>query len=186
MALPKRHYISTGDLSALGMVLLLVQGARRRSRSNCDGKKSQADPALAQVLSELFGVCFFGPNGRSSGTGDVDHEFSIMSVSKPFRSALTCETIGPGEARVKLGANAIGLPSFSHAKLPPAEIQAQVDLGDITRVSKDQLRSGTQKATATPRQVLGALRVNTEARLQVCGASGNRSIQTSDSAFMIG
>jgi glutaminase len=40
-----------------------------------------------------------------------------MSVSKPFLFALVCETIGPEEARAKLGANATGLPFNSLAAI---------------------------------------------------------------------
>ena len=40
-----------------------------------------------------------------------------MSVSKPFVFALVCETIGPEEARERLGANATGLPSI---RSPPS------------------------------------------------------------------
>jgi hypothetical protein len=50
--------------------------------------------------------------------------------------------------------------------LLPKEIQTQVDLGNITCVSNNQLRSVMEKTTATPHQVQEALRVNTEARLR--------------------
>jgi glutaminase len=92
-----------------------------------------------------------------------------MSVSKPLLFALICETIGPEKARAKLGGNATGLPFNSLAKITanpllPKEIKAQVDLGNITCVSNDQLRSVMEKTTATPQQVQEPLRVNTEAR----------------------
>jgi hypothetical protein len=146
----ERHYISTGHLPAPEMVQSLVQDTHRRSKSNSDGKNSQAYPALARVPSELFGVCVVGTSGRIYGAGDVDYEFSIMSVSKPFLFALICETIGREEARAKLGANATGLPFNSLAKIAanpllPKEIQAQVDLGNITCVSNEQLRSVMEK-----------------------------------------
>ena len=105
MASLERHYISTGHLPAPEMVQSLVQDTHRRSKSNSDGKNSQAYPALARVPSELFGICVVGTSGRIYVAGDVDYEFSIMSVSKPFLFALICETIGPEEARAKLGAN---------------------------------------------------------------------------------
>ena len=153
------------------MVQSLVQDTHRRSKPNSDGKNSQAYPALARVPSELFGICVVGASGRIYGAGDVGYEFSIMIVSKPFLFALICETIGPEEARAKLGANATGLPFNSLAKIAvnpllPKEIQAQVDLGNITCVSNDQLRSVMEKTTATPQQVQEALRVNAEARLR--------------------
>jgi len=148
-----------------------ARDTHRRSKSNSDGKNSQAYPALARVPSELFGICVVGTSGRIYVAGDVDYEFSIMSVSKPFLFALICETIGREEARAKLGANATGLPFNSLAKIAanpllPKEIQAQVDLGNITCVSNDQLRSVIEKTTATPQQVQEALRAYTEARLR--------------------
>jgi glutaminase len=87
-----------------------VSDAHRLFKSNTDGQNSQVYPALARVPSELFGVCVVGTSGRVYGAGDIEYEFSIMSVSKPFAFALVCETIGPEEAREKLGANATGLP----------------------------------------------------------------------------
>src|SRR5207249_3979403 len=42
--------------------------------------------------------------------GDAEHEFAIMSVSKPFVFALVCEALGPEVAREKLGVNSTGLP----------------------------------------------------------------------------
>src|SRR5258708_8917325 len=117
MASLERHYISTGHLPAPEMVQSLVEDAHRRFKSNSDGKNSQVCPALARVPSELFGVCVVGTGGRIYGAGDVDYEFSIMSVAKPFLFALICETIGPEEVRAKLGANATGLPFTSLAPI---------------------------------------------------------------------
>jgi hypothetical protein len=171
MAWLERHCISTGHLPGPEMVQSLAQDTHRRSKSNSDGKNSRAYPALARVASELFCVRVVGTSGRIYGTGDVDYEFSVMSVSKPLLFALICETIGPEKARAKLGGNATGLPFNSLAKITanpllPKEIKAQVDLGNITCVSNDQLRSVMEKTTATPQQVQEPLRVNTEARLR--------------------
>lgn len=110
-------YVSTGHLPAPETVQSLVNEAQRRFQSNRDGENSQVYPALARVPSELFGVCVVGTSGQLYGAGDVDYEFSIMSVSKPFLFALVCETIGPEEARAKLGANATGLPFNSLAAI---------------------------------------------------------------------
>lgn len=46
------------------------------------------------------------------------------------------------------------------------ELQAQVDLGNITFVSNDRLRSVLERTSGTPEQVAEAVRVNTEARLR--------------------
>ncbi|MET3908613.1 glutaminase [Bradyrhizobium sp. S3.3.6] len=110
-------YVSTGHLPSPEAVQSLVNEAQRRFKSNRDGENSQVYPALARVPSELFGVCVVGTSGHVYGAGDLDYEFSIMSVSKPFLFALVCETIGPEEARAKLGANATGLPFNSLAAI---------------------------------------------------------------------
>ena len=122
MALPladerETAYVSTGHLPGPETVQSLVNEAQRRFKSIHDGTNSQVYPALARVPSELFGVCVVGNSGQVYGAGDVDYEFSIMSVSKPFLFALVCETIGPEESRARLGANATGLPFNSLAAI---------------------------------------------------------------------
>ncbi|WP_422389121.1 glutaminase A [Bradyrhizobium septentrionale] len=99
------------------MVQELVSQAHLRFKSNSEGTNSQVYPALARVPSELFGICVAGASGRIYGAGDIEYEFSIMSVSKPFVFALVCEAIGPEEARARLGANATGLPFNSLAAI---------------------------------------------------------------------
>ena len=109
-AMADRSYVSTGHLPEPEAVQSLVDDAHRRFKPNTDGKNSSVYPALARVPSTLFGVCVAGTSGKIYSAGDVAYEFTIMSVSKPFLFALVCETIGPEEARAKLGANATGLP----------------------------------------------------------------------------
>jgi glutaminase len=65
----------------------------------------------------LFGICVVGTNGKVYAVGDAEHEFSIMSVSKPFVFALVCQALGAEQAREKLGANATGLPFNSLAAI---------------------------------------------------------------------
>jgi glutaminase len=108
-------YVSTGRLPPAGEVVRLVNEAHERHKSNCDGRNSQVYPALAEVPRELFGVCVVRTNGEIYAVGDAKHEFSIMSVSKPFVFALVCQAIGAEQARQKLGANATGLPFNSLA-----------------------------------------------------------------------
>ncbi len=56
----------------------------------------------------LFGICVAGIDGQLFAVGDADHEFTIMSVSKPFIFALICDLIGATGARERLGVNATG------------------------------------------------------------------------------
>ena len=88
-------YISTGHLPEPEMVQNLVSDAYARLKPNTDGEISQVYPALARVPSDLFGVCIVGTSGRIYAAGDVEYDFTIMSVSKPFVFALVCEAIGP-------------------------------------------------------------------------------------------
>lgn len=77
-------------------------------RSNQEGQVSQVYPALARVPPELFGICIAGCAGDVYAVGDAEHEFTIMSVSKPFAFALVCEALGHAEVRDKVGVNATG------------------------------------------------------------------------------
>lgn len=101
-------YVSTGHLPTPEQVRALVAEAHERYRSVADGKISTVYPALARVPSELFGICVVGTSGNVYAIGDAEHEFTIMSVSKPFVFALVCQALGHEEARRKLGVNATG------------------------------------------------------------------------------
>jgi glutaminase len=102
-------HVSTGHLPTPERVQALVTEAHERYRSIAEGKNSEVYPALARVASELFGICVVGTSGNVYAIGDAGHEFSIMSVSKPFVFALVCQALGPEEARRRLGVNATGL-----------------------------------------------------------------------------
>jgi glutaminase len=102
-------YVSTGQLPHPELVRALVDEAHERFKSVTEGRNSEVYPALARVPSGLFGICVVGTNGNVYAVGDAEHEFSIMSVSKPFVFALVCQAIGHEEARRKLGVNATGL-----------------------------------------------------------------------------
>jgi glutaminase len=102
-------HISTGQLPPPDAVQAVVAEAYQRYRTNADGLNAQVYPALATVSRDLFGICVVGTSGRVYPAGDSDHEFSIMSVSKPFVFALVCQLLGPDEARRRLGVNATGL-----------------------------------------------------------------------------
>lgn len=101
-------YVSTGHLPSADKVKALVQEAFERFKSNKDGQNSQVYPALARVKSDLFGVCVVGTDGNVLAVGDSDHDFTIMSVSKPFVMALVCEVLSAEEVRDKVGVNATG------------------------------------------------------------------------------
>jgi len=103
-------FVSTGELPARELVESWVREAHEAYRSNREGAVSQAYPALAGVMPELFGICVVATSGEVFSAGDADHRFTIMSVSKPFVFALVCGLIGPDDAQERLGVNSTGLP----------------------------------------------------------------------------
>jgi glutaminase len=114
-------FVSTGRLPSPDLVKQLVAEAHQRYRSNAEGQNSQVYPALAEVPSQLFGICVVGTTGNVYAVGDADHEFSIMSVSKPFVFALVCQLLGAEQTRQKLGVNATGLPFNSLSAIERSE-----------------------------------------------------------------
>jgi len=131
-------FVSTGHLPTPEAVAKLVNEAHRRFQSHAEGSNSQVYPALARVPSELFGICVAGVSGKVHAVGDADHEFSIMSVSKPFVFALVCQAIGAEAAREKLGANATGMPFNSLGAVersPDGRTNPMVNAGAIATTS---------------------------------------------------
>ena len=108
-ASPGAH-VSTGQLPPPEDVQRWVDEAHARFARADEGEPSQVYPALARVPADLFGICLVGRRGRVFAAGDVEHPFTIMSVSKPFVFALVCAQLGARETRSLLGANSTGLP----------------------------------------------------------------------------
>jgi glutaminase len=102
--------VSTGLLPVPERVRTLLYAAHERFKESDEGTNAAVYPALADVPSNLFGICVAATDGAIYAVGDADSPFSIMSVSKPFVFALVCEALGAEEVRAKLGANATGLP----------------------------------------------------------------------------
>jgi glutaminase len=103
-----QFYVSTGHLPSRSVVEELVTEAYDRFKSDEQGEHSKVYPALAKVPGHLFGLCLVDTSGVVHTAGDTEHEFAIMSISKPFIFALVCREIGVETAREKLGVNATG------------------------------------------------------------------------------
>lgn len=107
-ASPNGTYVSTGALPPVEQVRALVAEAHERFATVGQGQVSQVYPALARVDPALFGICVVDATGGIVSVGQAGHEFTIMSVSKPFVFALVCDLIGATGARERLGVNATG------------------------------------------------------------------------------
>ena len=104
----QQAYVSTGSLPPAERIASLVSHAHKRFATDTRGDVSQVYPALARVPPQLFGICVADTTGSTFAVGDSAHEFTIMSVSKPFVFGLICDLIGPTGARARIGANATG------------------------------------------------------------------------------
>jgi glutaminase len=143
-----REYVSTGHLPSPRQVQAAVDDAYRLYRAEASGTTSQTYPALARVPGHLFGICVAGVGGSMYRAGDSGHEFTIMSVAKPFVFALVCETLGAEQARQKLGVNATGLAfdSLSFAeRSADGRSNPMVNAGAIAATSLVQGESSNEK-----------------------------------------
>ena len=142
---PIPPYVSTGQLPTPEQVRALVDEAHERYRSVAEGKNSEVYPALARVPRELFGICVVGTSGNVYAVGDAEHEFSIMSVSKPFVFALVCQALGHEEARRRLGVNATGLAFNSLGRDRTERGRPDQPDGELGRDRDDQPRAGRDR-----------------------------------------
>jgi len=135
---PGTSFVSTGRLPPADDIKRLVVEAHERFRSLDQGHVSQIYPALARVPRDLFGLCVVGADGGVFSVGDAEHEFTIMSVSKPFIFALICDLIGATGARERLGVNATGHAFNSLAGIernPDGRTNPMVNAGAIATTS---------------------------------------------------
>jgi glutaminase len=107
---PAPERVSTGTLPSDEEVRAIVSAGYERFRELDEGKVADYIPALAKVSPATFGVCVAGVHGGVFAIGDAEEEFTIQSISKLFVFAVVCNTLGPAEARRKLGVNSTGLP----------------------------------------------------------------------------
>jgi glutaminase len=107
---PPPERVSTGSLPSDVEVQTVITAGYERFRDLDEGSVADYIPALAKASPEAFGVCLAGVRGRIFSIGDAEQEFTIQSISKLFVFALTCDILGPAEARGKLGVNGTGLP----------------------------------------------------------------------------
>ncbi|MET0294357.1 MAG: glutaminase A [Phenylobacterium sp.] len=85
-----------------------VQAAYAKYKGLTEGANADYIPVLAQVPSELFGVAVATPQGKMSTAGDIDHKFSIQSISKVFTMALVFQESGEDTVENSVGVDATG------------------------------------------------------------------------------
>jgi len=172
---PLSSYVSTGNLPPSDQVACLVAEAHQRKVAL--GKSSQVYPALARVPAGLFGICFVDVGGRAFSIGDAEHDFSIMSVSKPFIVALVCDVIGATGARERLGVNATGYAFNSLTGIersPEGRTNPMVNAGAIVSQRSLVTLLFNVLATSSPKELagdVGSLRGTTDNRASAVGTA---------------
>lgn len=73
-----------------------------------EGANADYIPALKKVNSELFGIALVTADGKVYTKGDVDHLFSIQSISKVFTMAHVLQESGTDKIIDSVGVNATG------------------------------------------------------------------------------
>jgi glutaminase len=101
--------VSTGTLPGWDRVEELVAEAFERCRDVREGSVADSIPVLADVDPALFGVCVAEVGGAVHAAGDVEHPFSIQSISKAFVYALVCDVLGHEAVLERVGVDNTGL-----------------------------------------------------------------------------
>jgi glutaminase len=125
----------------------LVDAAHAKYKGLQDGKNADYIPILTETPSELFGVVIVTRDGKVFSAGDVDYQFSIQSVSKPFTAALIMAQQGPKVLKEKIGVEPTGMVFNSKLALGVYEdsVNPLVNAGAIAAVSLVQASSETDR-----------------------------------------
>jgi glutaminase len=86
----------------------VIREAYEKFKSDTSGKNADYIPYLAQVDSKLFGIAIVTTDNQVLTLGDVNHSFSIQSISKVFTLALAMEESGPEKVFQRIGSEPTG------------------------------------------------------------------------------
>lgn len=115
----------------------VVDAAHANYKDLKEGENASYIPILTETPSDLFGVVIATANGKVYSAGDIDYEFSIQSVSKPFTAALVLAQSGPDVLHDKVGVEPTGMSFNSKLALAVYEnpVNPLVNAGAIASVS---------------------------------------------------
>lgn len=129
-------------------VQAVVNEAYDKFKSDTEGKNADYIPVLAEVDSKLFGVVVVATDGQIVSDGDIDHPFSIQSISKVFSLALAMDELGADQVFAKIGSEPTGRPFNSVeavVDMPTHTGNPFVNAGAIATVSAIQAASADAK-----------------------------------------
>jgi len=125
-----------------------VDMAHEKFKGLKDGANADYIPILAEVPSKLFGVAIVTVDGEVITAGDVDHPFSIQSVSKPFVMAMVMQEQGIDAVQHKIGVEPTGMPFNSIIAIElnkQRSINPLVNAGAIAAVSMIEAADPAQR-----------------------------------------
>lgn len=126
----------------------LVEEAHAKFKGNHEGENADYIPILAEVDSNLFGVVIVTRDGEIYAAGDVDHPFSIQSVSKPFTAAVVMQDQGIDAIREKIGVEPTGMPFNSIIAIEMNDKRSRnpmVNAGAIAAVSMVDAKTSQER-----------------------------------------
>jgi glutaminase len=126
----------------------LVNSAHARFAGLTEGANADYIPILSEVPSELFGIAIVTVDGEVIEAGDVNHAFSIQSVSKPFTMALVMRDQGVDAIASHIGVEPTGMPFNSIVAIElnkQRSINPLVNAGAIAAVSMLQAADPAQR-----------------------------------------
>lgn len=125
----------------------VVNAAHARYKDLKEGENASYIPILTETPSDLFGVVIVTRDGKVFKAGDVDYEFSIQSVSKPFTAGLLLKEQGPEVVQEKIGVEPTGMAFNSKLALAVYEdsVNPLVNAGAIAAVSLVQAKSEEER-----------------------------------------
>jgi glutaminase len=126
----------------------VVDEAHAKFKDVKEGANADYIPILATVPSEMFGVVIVTRDGEIYAAGEMDYEFSIQSVSKPFTASLIMAEQGPKTLREKIGVEPTGLPFNSKMALElydSRSVNPLVNAGAIAAVSLVEAESEKER-----------------------------------------
>jgi glutaminase len=126
----------------------VVDAAYAKYKDLKEGKNADYIPILTETPSDLFGVVIVSKDGKVYSAGDVDYQFSIQSVSKPFTAALVMSEQDPAVLKEKIGVEPTGLPFNSKLALEiykDRSVNPLVNAGAIAAVSMVKASSEAER-----------------------------------------
>ena len=126
----------------------LVEKVHKQFADVDEGKNPDYIPALTIPSPSLFAVSIVTADGKVYQAGDVDHTFSIQSISKAFNLAAVMQQQGDQVVVDNIGVNATGLPFNSVMALElhdARSVKPLVNAGAMAQVSLLKAKSPRQK-----------------------------------------